>query len=96
MIEVVKRWAVYLVAFLVVLLVVVTCVNKTGDTLKGEQNVYQKQLERKVKSLELIKRNTAKYIDSLKKEDKKKDKVIFKLKEQPVYSSLILRFYYQQ
>lgn len=84
MTEIVKRWTVYVVAVIILLVAAGTCVNRSRDVISGEKNVYEKQLERRVKQLKTAEKSTVKYIDSLNNENKKKDKEIEKLKQKNV------------
>lgn len=76
-----KRYLGYIVAVVALLLMTYTCVNNSILRKEGENNVYEKQLERKVKTLQENELDYKKYSDSLSKDSKAKDSAIIVLKK---------------
>lgn len=76
-----KKYLGYIVAVIALLLMTYTCVNNSAIKADGASNVYEKQLERRVKSLKSREVEYKKYTDSLSLDDKKKDSTITALKQ---------------
>lgn len=76
-----KKYLGYIVAVIALLLMTYTCVNNSAIKTDGASNVYEKQLERRVKSLKAREAEYKKYTDSLSLDDKKKDSTITALKQ---------------
>lgn len=76
-----KKYLGYIVAVIALLLMTYTCVNNSILKKEGESNVYEKQLERRVKSLQANEADYKKFSDSLSKDNKAKDSAIAVLKK---------------
>ncbi len=81
MIEVIKKYAGYVIAFLLLLLIAKNCINSTANKYIGEGNVYEEQLENRVKILKQDSIKAFKTVDSLHQYNKKKDSIISGLKK---------------
>ncbi len=84
MIEVIKKWSAYIVAVVLMLLLASTCINKAGETIAGEKNIYDKQLKRRVEILVTAKNKSDKTIDSLYYESAKKDKELARVRQEKI------------
>lgn len=80
--EIIKKWTGYIVAVVLLLILASTCINTAGDSIAGEQNIYDKQLKNRVEILVTAKNKTDKVVDSLEHENQKKDKELAKLKKE--------------
>jgi hypothetical protein len=76
-----KKYLGYIVAVIALLLMTYTCVNNSILRKEGENNIYEKQLERRVKTLQANAADYKKYSDSLSKDSKVKDATIASLKK---------------
>lgn len=90
MIERVKKYLGYIVAVVALLIMTYTCVNNSALKADGESNVYEKLLERRVKSLKTKEAEYKKFSDSLAKDNKKKDSAIVALREKNNAIALVL------
>ena len=81
MVVLIKKYWLYVVGVLLILLLAFNCVNNSISELTGEGNVYEKQLERRVKALKIKEVEYIKLSDSLSKDNKAKDSAISVLKK---------------
>src|SRR6478609_348664 len=75
-----KRWIWYIIAAGVLIASAVTCTNSVVDGYIGKNNVFEKQLHRKMELLNQEKVKSEKLRDSLQGDNKKKDSIICTLK----------------
>jgi hypothetical protein len=81
MIEKVKKYLGYIIAFLLLLFIAVTCINRTANKYIGEGNIYEKQLKNKVILLKKDSIRAATIVDSLHKTNKERESLILNLKK---------------
>jgi hypothetical protein len=79
--EIFKKYLGYIVAVVALVAMMYTCSNNSILRKEGENNVYEKQLERKVKSLQVNTAQYKKFSDSLSKDNRTKDAAIAELKK---------------
>lgn len=78
--EIIIKYTKYILALALILFFVLKCVNSTADKYTGEGNVYEKQLENRVKILKQKELKSKKVIDSLHSYNKERDSIIIGLK----------------